>query len=185
MPRVDYSELVLALQDGDEDKANELLEEVMPKLVEYLRVVMKASPEEAKECAYQSFLDVLEQINKGNIKENKYIFSYLITTSKNEYIRSKKFEYKFTGDPKDVYNQIEPAQQVENLVESERMQILEECLQELDPESRRLMRYLLKNPDKSTKQVSKKFGLTHANLRTKKSRITHRLHHCFKRKSTN
>lgn len=183
MPRVDYSDLVLALQDGDEEKANELLQEVMPKLVEYLRVVMNASVYDAKECAYQSFSDVLEQIRRDNIQENKYIFSYLITTTRNEYIRSKKLQSKYMDDSDDIYGQIEPARQIDNLVENERMRILEKCLQELDEENRKLIRYFLKHPDKSVKQVSKKFGLTYANVRTRKSRITHRLHHCFKRKS--
>ena len=45
-----------------------------------------------------------------------------------------------------------------------------------------LLEVLLANPDATTKQISGKFGLSGANVRTKKSRLTHRLHHCFKRK---
>lgn len=185
MSRIDYSELVTALQKGDDQKANQLLAEVMPRVTEYLCAVMSAEHEDAQECAYQAFSDVLEQINKGNIKKKKYIFSYLLTTARNEYLRYIKKEKRFTSHPDEEFSQVEPAQQIENLVEEERMRILEECLKELDPESRRLIRYFLKNPDAPVKEIGKKFGLTYANVRTKKSRLTHSLHHCFKRKSTN
>lgn len=185
MSRIDYSELVIALQSGDDHKANQLLSEVMPRVIEYLCAVMSAEHSDAQECAYQAFSDVLEQIKKGNIKKKEYIFSYLLTTARNEYIRFSKKEKRFTSHPEDEFYQVEPAQQIENLVEEERMQILEECLKELDSDSRRLIRYFLKHPDAPVKEIGKKFGLTYANIRTKKSRLTHRLHHCYKRKSMN
>ena len=78
--RVDYSELVEALQKGNEAKASELLSEVIPRLEDYLQVVMSAEVNAAKECVQQAFLDVFEQIRRNNIKNNKYIFSYLINS---------------------------------------------------------------------------------------------------------
>ncbi len=38
MSKVDYSELVDALVEGDHEKANELVKEVLPRLEKYLRV---------------------------------------------------------------------------------------------------------------------------------------------------
>ncbi len=180
--RVDYSDLVEALRYGDEETANKLLKEVMPRLSDYLEVVMNANPREAKECAQQAFLDVYERIRKDKIKEKKYIFSYLITTARNQYLHYKKHQHRFSSDPDDIYYQVEPAEQVESLIEEERMQVLESCLDQLDPHDKKLMIYMLANPDATTRQISKKFGLSGANVRTKKSRLTHRLHHCFKKK---
>ncbi|MFO7846343.1 MAG: sigma-70 family RNA polymerase sigma factor [Balneolaceae bacterium] len=182
MYRVDYSDLVDALRDGDEETANALLKEVMPRLVDYLKVVMNATPQEAEECAHQSFLDVFERIRKDKIKESKYIFSYLITTSRNQYLHYRRTQHRFDPEPDENRHHVESADQVDALIEEERMLILESCLEQLDPDDRKLITYMLANPDATTKQISKKFGLSGANVRTKKSRLTHKLHHCFKRK---
>ncbi|MEX0660807.1 MAG: ECF-type sigma factor [Balneolaceae bacterium] len=184
MAQIDFSELVDALQKGDESKANELLGEVMPRLVDYLRIVMSADRLEATECAQQAFVDVFDQIKRDKIKEKKYIYSYMITTARNEFLRYKKVQHRFVSDPEMVPHQVEPARQIDALVEEERMKILRECLKELTQENRKLMNYFISHPDEAMKKVSKKFGLTNANLRTKKSRLTNRLHHCFKRKSS-
>jgi len=180
--RVDYSDLVDALRDGDEETANELLREVMPRLSDYLQVVMNATPLEANECAHQAFLEVFERIRQDKIKESKYIFSYLITTSRNQFLHYRKNQHRFASDPDDFRHHVEPADQIKSLIEEERMAILEDCLDQLDPEDRDLISYMLSNPDATTQQISKKFGLSGANVRTKKSRLTHRLHHCFRRK---
>ncbi|REL25077.1 sigma-70 family RNA polymerase sigma factor [Rhodohalobacter sp. SW132] len=185
MQRVDYSDLVEALRDGDEETANQLLKEVMPRLEDYLRVVMNASPIEAKECAHQAFLDVFERIRDDKINESKYIFSYLITTSRHTFLHYKKSQHRFTSDDEQYNHHVEPADQMQSLIDEERMQILEQCLEELDPDDRDLMNYLLAHPDATTQQVSKKFGISGANVRTKKSRLTHRLHHSVKRKMSN
>lgn len=58
--RVDYSDLVNALQKGDEPRAAELIQEILPRLEDYLVVVMNAERNAAKECVQQAFLDVFE-----------------------------------------------------------------------------------------------------------------------------
>lgn len=181
--RVDYSELVYALQQNKEGKANELLEEVLYRLKDYLKVVMNASEEDAEESIQQAFLNVYEQIRKDNIREEKYIFSYMLRAARHEYIRLSKDQHKFDY-PMDDHSEhlVEPAEQVENLMDQDRQRILEACLEELREKSRTFIEYFIDKPDATTKQASKHFNLTGANVRTKKSRILSRLHHCFKRK---
>lgn len=183
MPRVDYSELVDALLDGDEQKAGELLEEVIPRLEEYLQVVMGADTRTARECVQQAFLDVFEQIRKDNIREQKYIFSYLIKSSRHEYLRFKRQQHRFLYDDDSLGENIQPAQQIRNLLDEEREQILKECLNELDKNTKEFITLFIKEPDTTTKDASKIFNISSANVRTKKSRITSQLHECYKRKS--
>lgn len=182
--RIDYSELVTALRKGDESTANQLLSEVMPRLVEYLRVVMKTDENIARECAQQAFTDVFERIQQGKIKEKKYIFSYLLTATRNEFLRYTKQQHRFDADSNAAYEQSEPAEQIKALMDKERMLLLEECLYELDGESRFFIRYLIENPGKSSKEYGKKFKMSEVNVRTKKSRIVSQLHYCYKRKSS-
>jgi len=181
--RVDFSELVVALENGDEMTANRLLDEVMPRLEEYLIVVLKADENVARECAQQAFADVFERIKLGKIKEGKYIFSYLLTATRNEFLRYSKYQHRFESDSEAVYDQAEPAEQIRTLMDKERMELLEKCLLELDAESRTFIRYIMANPDKTSKEFGKRFKISEANVRTKKSRIVNILNRCVRYKS--
>jgi len=181
--RFNYSELVDALQDGDRDTANTVLSEVMPRLVDYLEVVMNADKRTAKECVQQACLDVFEQIHKDKIRNSKYIFSYLIKSVRNEYIRYTKYQHRFSYSEDSLDHIVEPEQQFENLVEEDRQRILKECLEELGKKNKRFILYIFEYPDATTKALSKQFKLSEANVRTKKSRIISRLHDCYKSKS--
>lgn len=181
--RVDYSELVDALQEGDDTKSGELINEILPRLEDYLVVVMNAERYAAEECVQQAFLDVFEQIRKDKIKESKYIFSYLIKSCRHEYLRYAKREHKFKYEEDALNVLYEPEEQLQNLLDNERQRILEECLEELQPKSKRFIEYFIDKPDATTEEATEHFGLTSANVRTRKSRILSRLHHCYKRKS--
>lgn len=181
--RTDYSELVVALQQNKEGKANEMLEEVLYRLKDYLKVVMNADERDAEEAIQQAFLNVYDQIRKDNIKDEKYIFSYMLRAARHEYIRLYKNQHKFNYLEDDhTEHLVEPARQIENLMDQDRQRILEACLKELREKSRVFIEYFIDKPDATTKQASKHFDITGANVRTKKSRIISRLHHCFKRK---
>lgn len=181
--RVDYSELVEALQDGNDAKAGELINEILPRLEDYLVVVMSAERNAARECVQQAFLDVFEQIRKDNIKESKYIFSYFIKACRHEYLRYAKREHKFKYEEEALNVLYEPERQIQNLLDKERQRILEECLNELKEKSKVFIEYFIDKPDATTDEAKEEFGLSSANVRTRKSRILSRLHHCFKRKS--
>ncbi|MEX0856637.1 MAG: sigma-70 family RNA polymerase sigma factor [Balneolaceae bacterium] len=181
--RYNFSELVEALERGDDASASELLSEVLPRLQDYLCVVMNAKQQDASECIHQAFLNVFEQIRKGNIKNTKYIFNYLLKTSRNEYIRYLKRQHKFNYD-NELSEMSDPEEQLSNLMDKERQRILEKCLSELQEKSREFIEYFIDKPDSTTEEAVKAFNLSSANVRTKKSRILSRLHHCYKRKST-
>lgn len=182
-PRLDYSELVISLLNGEQRRAEKLMQELIPKLEEYLRVVMGANKQAAEECAQQAFMNVYEHIMANKIKVPKYILSYLLRACKNEYIRYQNNEKRYLNSEDTFHQMVEPAQQIESLVDEERKQLLRECLDELDPEAREFITFFLKNPDASTKDASKHFNLTGGNVRTKKSRLTKQLHKAYKKKS--
>lgn len=181
--RVDYSELIDAIHSGDNEKAGNLIKEIVPRLEDYLVVVMNADRYAAEECVQQAFVDVFEQIRRDKIKESKYIFSYLIKSCRHEYLRYAKREHRFNYEEEALNVLYEPEEQIKNLLDKERQRILEECLDELQEKSRKFIEFFIDKPDANTEEASKEFGLSSANVRTRKSRILSRLHHCYKRKS--
>ena len=185
--RVDYSEIVEALQEGRPDDANELLKELTLRLRDYLEVVLNATEEEAKECTQKSLLIAYEKIMEGKIKNKKQIFSYLIRVCRNEFFGLMKDRWKKETDAiEEIENYerhlVEPGQQIERLQDEDRQHILEACLKNLKKKSREFIEYLIDNPDTSTSEASDHFGMSEANVRTKKSRLLSRLHYCFQRK---
>ncbi|MDX1672144.1 MAG: sigma-70 family RNA polymerase sigma factor [Balneolaceae bacterium] len=172
-----------ALKENKEGKASELLQELIPRLKDYLKVTMNASEMDAEECIHQAFLNVYEQIIQDNIRKKKYIFSYLLRACRHEYIRYSKHQHRFNYPIEDNEDHlVQPASQISNLLDEERQKILETCLEELKEQNREFIEYFIDKPDTTTKEASKHFDISGANVRTKKSRIISRLHHCFKRK---
>lgn len=179
----DYSELVYALQQNAEGKANKLLEEVMYRLKDYLKVVLNASESEAEECTQQVFINVFEQIKRDNINDEKYIFRYMIRACRHEYFRitkeNKRYQY-----PVDDYSEhlTAPAQQLERLMEEDRQRALRDCFRQLSEENQTFIEYFFENPDSSGKQASQYFSISNSSARAKKSRILKELNLCVTKK---
>lgn len=182
-PRLDYSAFVEAVLHGNRKEASRLSGEILPRLVDYLQVVMGADSQAASECAQQAFMNVYEQITQNKIQKPVYIFKYLICACRNEYLKFIKIENRYLNGEETIMYMKEPAEQLENLIEEERMDLLNDCLNELDYDSRKFILHFLHHPETSTNEVCDKFNMSNANVRTKKSRLIKHLHHAYKTKS--
>ncbi|MDZ7757678.1 sigma-70 family RNA polymerase sigma factor [Rhodohalobacter sp.] len=178
--RVDYSALVNYIQQENVRQVNELLEELIPKLVEYLQVTLAATEEAAKECVQQAFLNVYERIVDGKLKDPKSLLSYMMMTARNEYFNQYKKNKRYVDNEYITGSESEPASQIDRLVDRERKELLFECIEELDDDSQLFILYFINHPDATTSEASDYFDLTEANVRTKKYRITHQLHSLYK-----
>ncbi|HEX6983218.1 MAG TPA: sigma-70 family RNA polymerase sigma factor [Balneolaceae bacterium] len=180
----DYSELVHALRENKKGKANKMLNEVMHRLQDYLKAVLNATEFEAEECTQQVFINVYEQIKKGNIKDEKYIFRYMIQACRHEYFRisEEKKRYKFSIKNYLSEHLVSVPDQIENLVEEDRQRALNVCFDKLREDERTFIKYIFEVPGTTTKQISRQFNISSGHARTKKSRILSKLHECAKRK---
>ncbi|MFU8813204.1 MAG: RNA polymerase sigma factor [Balneolaceae bacterium] len=168
--------LVEDIQNGKHDVVNRTLKKILPNVETYLTVRFGASPEAAKECTQQAFLNVYEQILQDNIKNTRSIYAYIVRASRNEYIRQNRRHKKFIDENADVTDLWSHASQMERLVDKERQQILHECLEEMDDDARELICYFFEKPGVSSKDASQHFNSTSACLRTRKSRAMRELH---------
>jgi len=181
--RVDYSALVNYIQQENARQVNQLLKELIPKLVEYLQVTLAATEETAKECVQQAFLNVYERIIDGKLKDPKSLLSYMMMTSRNEYFNQYKKNKRYVDNEHVVGSESDPASQIDRLVDQERKELLFDCIEELDEDSQMFILYFINHPDATTREASDYFDLTEANVRTKKYRITHQLHSLYKFKA--
>lgn len=180
---IDYSVLVDAVQRDDEETIRLIIDDMRPRLVMYLVVRMKADKYNAEECVQQSFVDVLQRIRDGYIKDENMIYVYLIKAVKHEYLKFLKKDQKMASDEVHLKTMSEPAAQYLGLMDKERQRILKECLEQLKERNRKLIQYYFTDPEANDLGASAKFDLSHANVRTLKSRIINRLHQCYKDKA--
>lgn len=180
---IDYSTLVDAVQKDDQDTIRIIIDDMRPRLVMYLVVRMKADEYNAEECVQQSFVDVLQRIRDGYIKDENMIYVYLIKAVKHEYLKFLKKDQKMASDEVHLKTMAEPAAQYISLMDKERQRILKECMEQLKDRNRKLIQYYFTDPEASDLGASSRFKLSHANVRTLKSRIVNRLHQCYQDKS--
>jgi RNA polymerase sigma factor (sigma-70 family) len=181
--KVNYSDLVTALQDGRYEQANELLKKLQPVLQTYLKTVLGADVQEAQESIQRALTKTFEKIVSDQIINKKYIYSYLLKACRNECIRLRKDAASYVSDPEYIQKiSIEPAEQIDNLLDAEHQRILKLCLKELPEESRSFISFILDHPDVTSPALSERFDITPVNARVKKSRIIDILSRCVKRK---
>jgi len=63
------------------------------------------------------------------------------------------------------------------------MRILNDCIHGLNELNRRLIEFLLAQPDASTSEIEQQFQLSYASASTRKTRIIQALHDCYLRYS--
>jgi RNA polymerase sigma factor (sigma-70 family) len=181
--KVNYSELVTALQQDDEAKASRMLKGLIPQLQTYLKTVMNVSDDDAEEAVHRAFLKTYEKIIRDEIRDKTYIFKYLLRASRNEYLKLCNDQNRYVSEAdENPENMASPAQQISNLLDQDRQQILESCLNQLPKGSQKYIRYILDHPAATTKSLSARFKISEANVRVKKSRIINDLSYCVRKK---
>lgn len=155
---------------------------VIPRIIEYLMVTLKANKFLAEECAHQAFSIVLDRISNNNLDQNSSIVSYLLITARNEYFRLIKSEIREGSAILTEQYFLEPEEQIELLTDQEREKALESCLQSLNSNSRDFIEYVIRHPEYSMLKIAKIFGISPENARTRKSRIIAQLNECVSKK---
>ena len=181
----DYSQLIDAILRDDRMTADKLASSLLKRVILFLRVRMGAPEMIAEECVYQAFSVVFEQIRNDKITDRKSVFHYLITASRNEYLRFLRREKR--GDSsllEDETSFQEPAAQLQNLIDDERQRHLDACLKKLSESNKRFILTFFSSKSVNLKEISLKFGFSYAKTRTMKTRIMQQLQKCIEKTSS-
>lgn len=178
---MDYAKLVTAIQQGTTQELDALYTEAFEVLCGYLQVNMRASLPDAQDCAQHALVKTLERIQSNAIREPESIYSYLLQSAKNRYLRVR-YEHNRSNyqDDMEPYAPIE--EQVDNLSTREEQKALEECLTQLSGDARAFINYWLEHPDAQAKDVAGCFGISVNNVWIKKHRIIKKLADCIQKK---
>lgn len=178
---MEYSDLVEALRERDQARINEIINDLTPRLIKFLKIHMGASTSDAKDCVQQAFVHCLEIIREDRLRNSEKILTYLMTTCRNNYLKKTRENREIVSDEIHKKHFRIPGQ-LRKILDQERLDILEECLDELKPDYRTFIDYWFEHPDSDAEDVAEHFGITVNNTWTRKHRIIKRLNECYKRK---
>ncbi|NBW70353.1 MAG: sigma-70 family RNA polymerase sigma factor [Bacteroidetes bacterium] len=184
--RDDFSELILAYQTSDDQRVNELLSQLFNRLEMYLMVVHKCSKDLAPDLVQEAMHRVIKKMQSQSIKDARSLLAYCMTSCKNEYYAYLKKEKKRILQHSDVEIEELPTDSspLAHLIEEDRQRILEKCIEKLNESNKKLIQFLLLQPEASPEELTRMFNISYANIRTRKSRIIQALKDCFLRFST-
>lgn len=174
---MDFSELIEAINNGDQEKISSLFEEIRKYLERYLMFEMGADHSNAEEYSQVACIQVFEAIKEGKIENPKKLKTYLISTCRNAYLKTKtrnkehpdyNLDNKFSSSP----------QQIEALVEEEKMELLRNCMNKLPEKEKAFIDYVFQNIESETDHLAQRFNITHNNVWVKKHRIINKLKEC-------
>ncbi|MEO1023874.1 MAG: sigma-70 family RNA polymerase sigma factor, partial [Bacteroidota bacterium] len=166
----------------NDQKEIERYHQVLNKiLISYGSIQLGASREDAEDCAQNVLIHSVVQIRKGNLQHAEAIISYLFTSFRNEYLKLKrKLREPLTEqDPQEIPD--EP-RQLSQMIEVERLHILEQCMKLLKEDLRTFIGEWFLHPGKDAAAVADQYGMSVTSVWTKKHRIIQVLKECVHNK---
>ncbi|MEX2402840.1 MAG: hypothetical protein WD625_01840, partial [Balneolales bacterium] len=161
-----YSELVSATLANDKKRLNQIVDKLHSALVLYLCGTMQCSFTDAEDCSQQAILDTLEKIKANRIRTPDRVYLYLQKTCRNNYYRLVRHNNRMVSDEHFSY-MIEPAVQLQNLLDDEKLGILNECLDKLSETLRTFIDYFISRPGIDSEQVAVEFNTSVAGVWSK------------------
>lgn len=184
--KVDYSELVEAIQDKDRRTVRKHLNELHPRLCTYLQVTMDASPEDAEDAVQEAFTEVYSKLLDNRLKANKYFFKYLLRACRNEYLMLMRHQKRRKGTLEDVpQHLVTPSNQFKKLLDKDHQRLLKQCIENLKDKYKDFAYYYCNQPKWEPKAAAEHFDITYNYIRLIKSRTIKKLTICVKHKLEN
>lgn len=179
---MDYSDLVEAVLNGDEQTVNQRCADAIPVIRAYLVANLNASKEDAEDAVQRMFEYVFPKILNGEIAKPSALLSYMLTGARHSYLKiiNKYGNYESLDDYDNL--QISRADQIRNLVNEEKKSILKKCMNRLREHYRSLMEFSFGNPDAETKDIADRFDISISNAWARKHRATKELEDCIRSK---
>ncbi|MEX0681257.1 MAG: sigma-70 family RNA polymerase sigma factor [Balneolales bacterium] len=178
---MDYLKLITAIKNGKQKELDTLYTEAFDILCGYLRSTMRANLPDAEDCAQHAIMMTIKRIQNNAIKEPESIYSYLIQSAKNRYLRVR-FENNRSNYQDNMEPYIPVEEQTDYLVTEEEQLALENCLEKLPSDSKSFIDFWLTYPNSQARDVAEKFGISVNNVWIKKHRIIKKLTDCIEKK---
>lgn len=180
--KIHSDEFLKLIQSGDQSSINRISEELIQKMTLYIRSVLGAEFEAAKDCAQEAFGKVYSKIIERDHEAMEDVYGYMIRSARNEYlmkVRKEKYEVPI-DEAKYREKPVEPEMDaIEVLSSEDHQKMLSNCIDKLKKKQRKFFKAVLKNINKDDKVTSDTLGISYGSFRTRKSRVIDALRECI------
>jgi RNA polymerase sigma factor (sigma-70 family) len=174
------TDLVQRARDGDENAWNNLVER-FSRLVGSVIAGFRLRGADAEDVAQTVWLRLLEHLRQ--LREPKALPMWIVTTTRNECLRVLRTSRRTRPfDPTAEQDLIVPpdtAELDEQLLRTERRQLLVTAFAQLSDPHRRLLTLLIEDPPISYAQISDQLGIPVGSIGPTRSRALRRLRECI------
>lgn len=174
---MDYTELVHAIQNGDDAKANKMCAEAHPILIKYLIANMGASQEDAEDAVQKMFEFLIPKIQKDQIQRPGGLLSYMLMGCRHAFLKNIRDLNINDQEPLEDDPSVD-ATQIWNLVNEERASILKKCIESLKSHYKDMVQFLFQYPEADASDIAEKFDISINNAWIRKHRVIKQLSDC-------
>lgn len=180
--KIHSDEFFQLIHSGDQTEINRLSVELIQRMTLYIRTVLGAENESARDCAQEAFGKVYSKIRARDHEAMEDVFGYMIRSARNEYLmKVRKEKYEVPIDEAKYRNKAEEGDPdaIELLATEDQKKMLSNCVNKLKKNQQSFFNTVMKHINEDDKVVSDKIGISYGSFRTRKSRVIDALRECI------
>ncbi|MEX2410388.1 MAG: sigma-70 family RNA polymerase sigma factor [Candidatus Paceibacterota bacterium] len=180
--KINSEEFYQLIKSDNKVEINQLSEVLIQRMTLYIRSVLGAGEETARDCAQEAYSKVYSKIISQDHDKMEDLFAYMIRSSRNEYymkLRKEKFEVPIDESK---YREIADSSEstvIDVLSSDDDQKLLDRCIAKLNKKHRKFFNAVMEYINEEDKVAAEYVGITYGSFRTRKSRIIDMLRECI------
>lgn len=170
-----------SIVSNHQSNQNLAISELRKRLLLYVKVNAKMSLDDSEDIVQLVLMNCISSIQEGVLTESEKLGSYFIASVKNQIISFHRKKHLEELDYSKEYFQ-SLSEQIDSLVEQERLDALNDCVEELKPAYKSFIQFWLRFPDTKSEEMAEKFEMKQNTVFTFKRRIIDILAACVGQK---
>ncbi|MEX2410028.1 MAG: sigma-70 family RNA polymerase sigma factor [Candidatus Paceibacterota bacterium] len=186
--KINSDEFYQLIKSDNKVEINKLSEVLIQRMTLYIRSVMGAGEETARDCAQEAYSKVYTKIISKDHDKMEDVFAYMIRSCRNEFymkLRKEKFEVPMDESKyREVADSSEKSA-IDVLSSDDDQKLLNNCIAKLKKKHRKFFNAVMEYINEDDKVAAEYIGITYGSFRTRKSRIIEMLRECVSAQKKN
>lgn len=180
--KINSEEFYKLIKSDNKVEINQLSEVLIQRMTLYIRSVLGAGEESARDCAQEAYSKVYTKIISQDHDKMEDLFAYMIRSSRNEYYMKLRKEKLEVPIDESKYREIVDTSEksvIDSLSSDHDQKLLNRCITKLKKKHRKFFYAVMEYINEDDKAAAEYVGITYGSFRTRKSRIIDMLRECI------
>lgn len=179
--KINSNDFYKLIRSDNKVEINQLSEVLIKRMTLFIRSVLGAGEETARDCAQEAYSKVYTKIISKDHAKMEDVFAYMIRSSRNEYfmkLRKEKFEVPIDESKYREIADSDESSVIDVLSSDDDQKLLNHCIRKLKKKHIKFFNAVLEFINEDDKVAAEFVGITYGSFRTRKSRIVEMLREC-------